>query len=121
MARTPTRAPRQPRQVVKRPDGTEVVLRKPPRADVLWYPRNRWPTVLVRRTHDLELARQLAEERWAEVADDRPLVGTRIGWWRTYASTAGPPPDAAEDALGRVVQWCPDARAPAGPGVEFRP
>lgn len=115
--------PRRRREVIVRSDGREVrPASTSVRADVLWYPRTRWPSVLVRRTHDVELARRLAEERWAEVADDRPLTGgSRVGWWRTYASTAGPPADGAEDQHGRVVLWCEDTVAGAGPGVEFRP
>lgn len=118
---TPTK-PRRARERVARSDGTVVVQTKPPRADVLWYPRLRWPTVLVRRTHDVELARQLAEERWADVDDSRPLTGgMRVGWWRTYASSGGVPGDAAEDFRGRVVQACRDDAHGAGAGVEFRP
>lgn len=105
-----------------RSDGKIVVIRKPIRVDVLWYPRTQWPSVLVRRTHDIELARTLAEERWAELADARLLTGgSRVGWWRTYAGQGRIPDDAAEDAQGRVVQWCRDTDRAAGPGVEFRP
>ena len=108
------------RQVVLRADGTRAVQTKPPRADVLWYPRYRWASVLVRRTHDLDLARQLAEIRWAQI-DTRPLVATRIGWWRTYVSTQVPA-SAAVDQLDRVVLFTTDDTAQgAGPGIEFRP
>lgn len=109
------------RQVVHRADGTPIVQHKPPRADLLWYPRYRWRSVLVRRTHDLELARELAEARWAEVDDDRPLVATRVGWWQTFESTGRIPASAAEDEHGRVVQFCVDTAHYAGPGIEFRP
>lgn len=113
---------RTPRQRIRRPDGTEVVQTKPPRADVLWYPRYHWATILVRRTHDVDLARELAEARWAELGDDRPLVGVRIGWWRTYGHADGHmPASAAEDHRGRIVAWCADTETAAGPGVEFRP
>lgn len=105
-----------------RSDGKIVVIRKAIRVDVLWYPRTQWPSVLVRRTHDIEVARELAEVRWAELADGRPLTGgSRVGWWRTYAPIRSVPDDAAEDAQGRVVQWCRDTDHAAGPGVEFRP
>lgn len=113
-------APRRTRQRVRRADGTEIVQLKPPRADVLWYPRYTWASVLVRRTHDLDLARELAQARWAEIGDDRPLIVSRVGWWRTYAARTIPA-DAAEDQLGRVVQFCRDDTAGAGAGVEFRP
>ena len=118
-------AERRRRERIARPDGTVAVQTKAPRADVLWYPRYQWTSVLVRRTHDVELARRLAEERWREVADERPLSPVfRRGWWRTYASPSGPPAGGAEDALGRVVVWCrAEDELPhgAGPGVEFRP
>ena len=104
-----------------RSDGTRAVQTKAVRADVLWYPAKRWPSVLVRRTHDLDLARAIAERRWAEIGETAPFVAQRTGWWRTYCSTEVPP-DAAEDQIGRVVLWTTDDRAPgAGPGVEFRP
>jgi hypothetical protein len=93
---------------------------KPPRADVLWYPRYRWATVLVRRTHDLDLARELAEQRWADTLDDRPLVGSRIGWWTTYVGRTVPA-SAAEDQAGRIVQICDERARAACPGIEFRP
>lgn len=115
-------AVRQPRQRVTRADGSVAVQTKRPRADVLYYPRHRWATVLVRRTHDVELARELAEARWAEIGEDAPLVHHRIGWWATYASSDPVPTDAAEDQHGRVVRWTRDDREhAAGPGVEFRP
>lgn len=96
---------------------------KPPRADVLWYPRYHWSTVLVRRTHDVDLARALAEARWAETGDERPLVASRIGWWRTYGHSGSTrmPASAAEDHRGRVVEWCDPDVPGAGPGIEFRP
>ncbi len=116
---------RRPRERITRPDGSVAVQAQRPRADVLWYPRYTWTSILVRRTHDVELARELAEARWAELAQDRPLSPVfRRGWWRTYASPTGPPAGGAEDALGRVVVWCrPGDPFPngAGPGVEFRP
>ena len=109
------------RQVVTRSDGTCAVQSKAVRADVLWYPHHRWLSVLVRRTHDLDLARELAVQRWAEIGETAPFVAQRTGWWRTFSSTEVPP-DAAEDQRGRVVLWTTDDRAPgAGPGVEFRP
>ena len=116
---TPAR-PRRRREIVTLSDGTERKIAKPPRADVLWYPRYSWPSVLVRRTHDIALATELAHARWADVADDRPLSGSRVGWWTTYASRTVPA-DAAEDHLGRVVRWCDDTAPGASPGVEFRP
>ncbi len=116
-----TTAPgRRRRQVVTRSDGARAVQAKPPRADVLWYPRYRWTTILVRRTHDLDLATELAAERWAQLDDDRPLAASRIGWWTTYASRTVPA-SAAEDQHGRVVRWCSDTTTGAGPGIEFRP
>lgn len=116
----PTRTRRR-REVLTKSDGTTVTITKSPRADVLWYPRYHWATVLVRRTHDLDTARALAEQRWAEIGDERPLTASRIGWWQTYASKAGPPASAAEDQIGRVVAWCDDTARAAGPGIEFRP
>ena len=116
-----TTATRTRRQVVVRSDGSRVVQSRPPRADVLWYPRYRWASVLVRRTHDLDLARELAQARWVSTGDDRPLVATRIGWWRTYVSREVPA-SAAVDQLDRVVLWTSDDAVPgAGPGIEFRP
>lgn len=113
---------RTPRERVRRSDGTIAVQTKKPRADVLWYPRYSWASVLVRRTHDIDLARDLAEQRWAELGDDRPLVGVRIGWWRTYGHADGRmPASAAEDHRRRIVAWCEDTDPNAGPGVEFRP
>lgn len=114
--------PRYRRQRVTRADGTVAVQTKPPRADVLWYPRLGYPTVLVRRTHDVELARAMAERRWIEAGDGRPLADVvRVGWWQTYSSTEIPA-DAAEDSAGRAVRFTRDDRArAAGPGVEFRP
>lgn len=67
---TATKARRR-REVITRTDGSTMKPSKPPRADVLWYPRYRWTSVLVRRTHDVDLARELAEQRWAEIGDDR--------------------------------------------------
>ncbi len=113
---------RRRREVITREDGSTMRPAKPPRADVLWYPRYRWATVLVRRTHDVDLARELAEQRWAEIGDDRPLTGgMRVGWWRTYATTGPVPSNAAEDQRGRVVQLCTDSDRAASPGIEFRP
>lgn len=115
-----TTATRRRRERVTRSDGTTAVQTRPPRADVLWYPRHRWTTVLVRRTHDLEVARELAEQRWAEIGEPAPLVKYRVGWWRTYGPTECPP-EAAQDQHGRVVLWCDDTSPGAGPGIEFRP
>lgn len=106
-----------------------AVQQQRPRADVLWYPRYGWPSVLVRRTHDLDLARALAEACWVERdVDERPLTGaTRVGWWRTYPEPSrGMPAGAALDKDGRVVEWVrpgPGGTLPhdAGAGVEFRP
>lgn len=116
---------RTPRQVVRRSDGTEVVQHRPPRAHLLWYPRYRWWSVLVRRTHDLDLARQLADAKWAETPDritrGRTLTATRVGWWQTFESPGRTPASAAEDEQGRVVQWAIDTALGAGPGIEFRP
>lgn len=111
---------RRRREIITRADGTTMRPAKPPRADLLWYPRYRWATVLVRRTHDLDLARGLAEQRWAQTLDDRALVGTRVGWWITYAATTMPS-NAAEDQAGRVVQICDEYARGASPGIEFRP
>ncbi|MBN9791277.1 hypothetical protein DMP17_22100 [Pseudonocardia sp. TMWB2A] len=109
------------RQRVTRADGSVAVQSKPPRADVLYHPRTGWTTVLVRRTHDIELARAMAERRWQDVADDRPLAqACRVGWWRTTGRARLV--DAAEDASGRGVMFTRNDRDPAaGPGVEFRP
>lgn len=117
-------------------DGREIVQTKPPRADLLRYPRSGWITVLVRRTHDLELARQLAETAWLEhhiaeadqpgvrcaILRPPPLAHHRVGWWTT-STTRTVPPMGAVDGQERVVVWCEDpARAhSAGPGIEFRP
>jgi hypothetical protein len=121
VADTGQRTIRRRREIVTRADGTRHKIAKPPRADVLWYPRTSWPSVLVRRTHDLQLAEELALARWAEVADNRPLTGgNRIGWWTTYASKTVPD-DAAIDHRNRVVRWCPDTTHGASPGIEFRP
>lgn len=94
---------------------------KAPRADILWYPASKLTTVLVRRTHNYNLALQLAAARWAELATEAPLTRHRTGWFRTFSSRKGPVAQAAEDRHGRVVQWCGDTDANAGPGIEFRP
>ncbi|GAA1401895.1 hypothetical protein GCM10009613_60990 [Pseudonocardia kongjuensis] len=114
-----TASTRRRRERVPRSDGSVAVQTKPPRADILTY-ANGWPTVLVRRTHDVETARELAAARWAETGDERPLAHHRVGWWRT-TMTSRRPDGAATDEQGRVVQWCEDAEHAAGPGVEFRP
>lgn len=113
---------RQPRQVVRRDDGSPAVQGRPPRADVLYYPRFGWTTVLVRRTHDLVVAEELAVLRWALAGlDDVALTSRRVGWWRTWATTGPVPDDAAVDWRGRVVQRCGSDVHAAGPGIEFRP
>lgn len=118
---------RRARQRVTRPDGTVAVQTAPPRADVLRYPHlGDQVTVLVRRTHDEELARQLADVAWSGVDDPRPLGPCRRGWWTTTPPRAVTviPRHAAVDETGRTVTWIPDtqvARSVAGPGVEFRP
>lgn len=119
-------------------DGREIVQTKAPRADLLTYPHaDDLVTVLVRRTHDLEQARDLARQAWIEhhvaLADVaatgrcaivRPpeLARHRVGWWTTSTGRAVPARGAV-DEQGRVVVWCDDpARAhSAGPGIEFRP
>lgn len=133
-----TDGPRPPRQVAKRPDGTEVVQDEPPRADLLRYPGTPLVTVLVRRTHDVDLARELAAARWTEHLVDAaiarsngrclvvggPALGPhRTGWWTTSQPGAPVPPRGAVDERRRAVVWCEDpARAhAAGAGVEFRP
>lgn len=117
----PKRTRRKREQVRRRSDGRMVTITKPPRADILWYPAARLTTVLVRRTHNLNLARQLADERWAALGTEAPLTSWRTGWWRTYSTSKGPVAQAAEDQHGRVVQWCTDTEHAAGPGIEFRP
>lgn len=118
----PAKKPRRTRERVTRPDGTVSVMTKPPRADLLHYPRHGLVTVLVRRTHDLELARRLAQEKWAEVGQDAevgPLVHHRVGWWETYFGTFTPQ-GAAVDERGRVVATCPWERHGSSPGIEWR-
>lgn len=117
---TATRRRRRER-VTRRSDGQVITITKPPRADILWYPAAKLTTVLVRRTHNLELARDLAEARWAQLGTEGPLVSHRVGWFRTFSSTRGPVVAAAEDQHGRVVAWCDDTDHAAGPGIEFRP
>lgn len=119
-SRTAVAGGRRRREIVTLSDGTQRKIAKPPRADVLWYPRYSWPSILVRRTHNLELATDMAHHRWAQIGDDRPLTGTRIGWWTTYAGHTVPD-DAAQDQHGRVVRWCTDTAPGASPGIEFRP
>jgi hypothetical protein len=81
--------------------------------------------VLVRRTHDPDLARGLADERWARCGDGitggRALIASRVGWWQTFESTGRIPASAAQDEQGRIVQRCVDTAHGAGPGIEFRP
>ena len=102
-------------------------MTQPPRADVLWYPRHRWPTVLVRRTHDVAAARALAEQRWAQVRHqygDAPLSDRhRIGWWIITPRAASTSAAGALDQYGRAVVLVtdPDTTPNAGAGVEFRP
>jgi len=113
---------RRTRERVKRPDGTEAVMTKPARADLLHYRRHGLVTVLVRRTHDLELARRLAAEKWAEARQDveiGPLVHHRVGWWQTYFATVTPQ-GAANDERGRVVVTCTWDRHGSSPGIEWR-
>jgi hypothetical protein len=114
-------APRRRRERIQCSDGRTVVMVKPPRADILFYPAWQLTTVLVRRTHQLELARGLAEQRWAQLATEEPLRRHRVGWWRTTGVAAGPCVDQAEDHHGRTVAWCPDTAPGAGAGIEFRP
>lgn len=129
-------APWRRREIVTRADGTTVRIAKPPRADLLWYPHHRLTTVLVRRTHDLDVAQRLAEQRWTEHSVDRalrrstgrclvvtapPLARHRVGWWSTTASPRAVPRDAAQDQHGRVVEACGDRSGGASPGIEFRP
>lgn len=120
---TPVKRPRRTRERVIRSDGVEVVQTKPPRADILHYPTSGWTTVLVRRTHNLELARRLAEERWALLPDMPPLDPEvhRVGWWQTYGTTRAPVKGQALDQAGRLVRPCEDSDHGAGPGIEFRP
>jgi hypothetical protein len=114
---------RRSREVVHRPDGARVVQAKAPRADLLRY-RGGLITVLVRRTHDPELATALAVARWT--ASGRPggvdLGRHRVGWWTTR-SGGRVPRNGARDERGRVVVWCDDPAGvySAGPGIEFRP
>jgi hypothetical protein len=131
---------RRPPHVVIRPDGTPAVQAKAPRADLLRYPHLRGQvTVLVRRTHDVDLARELAQARWLEyviaqaagsgvrcaIVRPAPLGRHRVGWWLTSITAAGPrrpvPRRGAVDEQGRVVVWCEDPLAvyAPGPGVEF--
>ncbi len=115
-------ATRRRRERVTRADGSVTVQTKPPRADVLWYPQHRLVTVLVRRTHDVDLALDLAVARWAEIGETALLLRHRAGWWLTYASSEPIPLDAATDQHDRVVRWTDNDRGfAAGPGVEFRP
>jgi len=116
---------RQARERIVMPDGREVVQTDRPRADLLRYPHlGDEVTVLVRRTHDEALARRLAEDRWREHADPRPLGPSRRGWWSTTPSRASTRIDrrAAVDEQGRIVEWLDPARLghAAGAGVEFR-
>ena len=79
-------------------------------------------TVLVRRTHDVTLALELARQLWRERDLPGVLDQQRVGWWWTStASTV--PPRGAVDEQGRVVVWCDDPTKvhAAGPGIEFRP
>ena len=115
---------RRRRERVARSDGSVAMQTKPPRADLLVY-SNGWPTVLVRRTHDVDTARELAAEKWREVGGPAAFGGqelehNRVGWWTTKITHARPV-GAATDEQGRVVAWCEDAEHGAGPGVEFRP
>jgi hypothetical protein len=119
---------RRARERITRPDGTEAVQTKPPRADLLWYPHEHAVTVLVRRTHDLEVARQLAAERWEAATPEqrgttRPLAQHRQGWWTTTPGLKDVPRRAAVDEQHRIIRWCEDPAAvhAAGPGIEFRP
>lgn len=132
------------REQILRPDGTVFVPAKDPRADLLTYRdrdgRTALVTVLVRRTHDLERARRLAEQRWAQHHLDRAVRGAeqtgrrcagvvhppalnehRVGWWTTTTGGVLRPRDA-RDEQGRVVRWRPDPTGvhAAGPGIEFR-
>lgn len=115
-----TKARRRRREVVIREDGSQLKVTKPPRADVLWYPKHTWTTILVRRTHDLALATEMAEAAWAELAVEGQLVTHRVGWWTTYVSQRVPEAGATDKA-GRVVLWCHDSASAASPGIEFRP
>lgn len=119
---------RRRREVITKSDGSEYRIPKPPRADVLHYPAYDVTTILVRRTHDPELARAMAEDRWAELLAVHLVEGelgyedrcVRVGWWTTVAGRQKHPTQAI-DLRGRVVTPCTDLTGAAGPGIEFRP
>lgn len=99
-----------------------------PRADVLHYPAADLTTVLVRRTHDLAIARPLAEQRWAELVDQGLVEGAlgyaerciRVGWWTTHTGRLRDDHQAVDDQH-RVITACADTAPGAGPGIEYRP
>ena len=121
---------RRTRQGVVDSAGVEHVQAKPPRVDVLHYPAHDVTTVLVRRTHDLALARQLAEDRWAELERDglvdQPLGlderAVRVGWWQTLQINPRNRLDSdAVDDQHRTIRPCLDTAPGGGAGVEHRP
>lgn len=90
-----------------------------------------WVTILVRRTHDPDLAAELAQGRLEQIADlltdhryapdgirspDRP---PRVGWWTTVPASRPAGPGEATDHLGRIVAASNHVTAGAGAGVEF--
>lgn len=115
---------RRTRQYVTLPDGTEQAQTKAPRADALHYPSG-WVSVLVRRTQDQDLARELAAPLIADLTRDLDRVveePPRVGWWTTKPGRGDGtlPKDAAVDAQGREVRRTDDPTDhAAGAGVEF--
>lgn len=95
------------------------VITKPPRADVLVYPGTKWSTVLVRRTHDVDAARELATAAWRAAGKAGDLTRHRIGWWSTTIGPSRPVKGAGYDEQHRVVRVCTEEAPNASPGVEW--
>ena len=71
-------------EIVPRPDGRFYRARKKPHAEILG---DEWDgvSVIVWRTHDIDVATALAGQAWARYVDSRePLPGNgETGWWKS--------------------------------------
>jgi hypothetical protein len=101
-------------EVVVRPDGRLYRARKQPRAEILDGDCWGLSSVVVWRTHDIDVATALAGETWRREIGDGPLPGhVTIGWFKSVPWDSGGCYDWA------VTETSHDNRR-AAPGVMFR-